>query len=77
MQYKVVTKSGCIWCGEAKNLLATLKLPYIEVHLKSDKELSAFKASGFDTLPQIWEDGRHIGGYTDLLATFQERIANV
>ena len=77
MQYKVVTKSGCVWCGEAKSLLTALKLPYTEVRLKTDKELSAFKDSGFDTLPQIWEDGRHIGGYTNLLATFQERIANV
>lgn len=77
MQYKVVTMSGCVWCGEAKSLLNTLKLPFTEVHLKSDNERAAFKNSGFDTLPQIWEDGRHIGGYTDLLATFQERIANV
>ena len=77
MQYKVVTKSGCVWCGEAKSLLTTLKLSYTEVHLKTDKELSAFKNSGFDTRPHSWEDGRHIGGYTDLLATFQERIANV
>ena len=77
MQYKVVTQTGCKWCVEAKVLLDTLKLPFTEVHLKTDKELSAFKDSGFDTLPQIWEDGRHIGGYTDLLATFKERIANV
>ena len=77
MQYKVVTQTGCKWCVEAKVLLDTLKLPFTEVHLKTDKELSAFKDSGFDTLPQIWEDGRHIGGYTDLLATFKERITNV
>ena len=77
MNYKIVTMSGCKWCVEAKNLLTTLQLPYSEVHLKTPKELDSFKSSGFDTLPQIWEDGRHIGGYTSLLETFKERIADV
>lgn len=77
MEYSIITMNGCKWCVEAKNLLTTLKLPYKETLLKTDREIANLKANGFETLPQIFENGRHMGGYTDLLATFKERIANV
>lgn len=77
MEYSIITMNGCKWCVEAKNLLTTLQLPFKETRLKSPKEFETLKANGFETLPQIFEDGRHMGGYTDLLATFKERIANV
>lgn len=77
MEYSIITMNGCVWCEKAKNLLTTLQLPYKETLLKTTREIENLKANGFDTLPQIFENGRHMGGFTDLLATFKERIANV
>lgn len=40
-------------------------------HLKTRAEVDAFKSEhGVATTPQVWIDGRRIGGYTDLRAYF-------
>lgn len=61
-------------CPSGLKALHLLKSKGYEVedhHLKTRAEVDAFKAAhGVATSPQVWIDGRRIGGYTDLRAYF-------
>lgn len=67
----VFTKPGCPFCVRAKQLLADKNLRYQEVVLGRDINSATLKAvSGRSTVPQIFIDGRHIGGSEELAAHF-------
>jgi glutaredoxin-like protein len=57
------TKPGCAFCTRAKKALETRGLPYEEV-ASSPRRLRA--ASGRTTTPQVFIDGKHIGGAEEL-----------
>lgn len=57
------TKEGCSFCARAKAYLSDRGLEYIEVPA-SPRMLRA--VSGLQKTPQIFIDGRHIGGAEDL-----------
>jgi len=62
-------KQGCPYCDKAKNLLASKRLQYRYIDIEEDEACySKFKEQEFKTVPQVWSDGEHIGGYTELLA---------
>lgn len=54
---KIVTKPGCTYCDQAKTLLTQYGIEYVELYKMPE---------GFKTYPQIWHDGVHIGGFTEL-----------
>lgn len=68
LQYRIYSKSGCIFCDAAMELLKEKNLTYQEIKVKEDEEaIKLFKERHFTTVPQIFdESGNHIGGYQDL-----------
>jgi glutaredoxin 3 len=65
------TKSWCPYCASAKRLLAQKGASFIEIDIEARPEKRAEmiqKAGGRTTVPQIFLDGRHIGGSDDLHA---------
>lgn len=66
---EIYTWQYCAYCLAAKRLLQKKGVDYQEYPIDNDdeaREQMAERARGRRTLPQIFIDGRHIGGYTDL-----------
>ena len=57
---KIITKDDCPYCVRAKALLTQHGISYKEIPRASVKDFA------FATVPQIWLDGQHIGGYSEL-----------
>lgn len=66
---EIYTKSWCPYSVRAKRLLNKKGVPYTEIDVTSDRgrELEMIKRSGAHTVPQIFIDGRLIGGHDDLV----------
>ncbi|WP_445401077.1 glutathione peroxidase [Zobellella sp. An-6] len=63
----VFSKPGCPFCARAKQMLFDQGLRYEEVILGQNATSISLKAvSGRATVPQIFIDGRHIGGSDEL-----------
>ena len=58
----------CPWCTQAKSLLKAKGLDFEEINISSDqvRAREMIKRSGRRTVPQIFIDGEHIGGFDDL-----------
>jgi len=61
---------ACPFCVRAKDLLNRKGIPFEEINLDGkDAELQALRArTGQRTVPQIFIDGKLIGGFTELAA---------
>jgi glutaredoxin 3 len=71
---EIYTKMFCPYCTRAKRLLGEKGVDYEEHDItlggsRRDEMLS--RANGRHTVPQIFIDGRHIGGSDDLAALEQ------
>ncbi|MCW8854458.1 MAG: glutathione peroxidase [Gammaproteobacteria bacterium] len=63
----IITKPGCPYCTEAKNLLMQQGWSYEEISLGRDATLKSVRAiTGRETVPQIFINGEHIGGSEEL-----------
>ena len=63
----IYTRPGCPFCSEAKELLKGEGLKYEEHVLNEDYSIKTLKAvSGTTMVPQIFINGKHIGGDEDL-----------
>ena len=59
----------CNFCDAAKRLLARNNLKYNEIHISSKEGLMdemIKKANGKRTIPQIFFEDHHVGGYVEL-----------
>jgi glutaredoxin 3 len=68
---EIYTKDWCPYCVRAKRLLAEFGAELVEyaVDMGGDKKGEMIqRAGGRTTVPQIFIDGRHIGGCDDLFA---------
>jgi glutaredoxin 3 len=67
---EVYTSPYCGYCRQAKRLLAERGIPFEEIDVGEDDDLRAqiIERSGQRTVPQIFIDGRPIGGYEELAA---------
>ena len=70
---KVVIYTGpmCNFCSAAKHLLNKKKIKYQEIDIGYDekkREEMLKKSNGMKTIPQIFIDEKHIGGYVELKA---------
>lgn len=66
---EIYTKFFCGFCSRAKRLLDAKGVDYEEYEVTADREKRAemiHRAHGRTTVPQIFIDGRHIGGSDDL-----------
>jgi glutaredoxin 3 len=68
---EVFTKFFCPYCTRAKALLDGKGTDYQEIDVTMDRagfETMVERAGGRRTVPQIFIDGKHIGGSDDLAA---------
>ena len=66
---EMYTTPSCPFCVRAKRLLQERGLAYEEFDVSADAELreAVMKRSGRRTVPDIFIDGRSIGGYEELV----------
>lgn len=68
---EIYTKLFCSFCSRAKQLLAAKGVSFEETDITMggpDRATMIQRAGGRTTVPQIFIDGRHIGGCDDLHA---------
>ena len=61
----------CSFCDAAKRLLTKKNIPYKEINIALDenkREEMLKKSNGAKTIPQIFIEEKHIGGYVELKA---------
>ena len=65
---QIYSKKNCPFCVRAKALLDRKGVPYEEIDAEGNDELRVWlaEASGQKTVPQIFVDGRPLGGFSDI-----------
>ncbi len=60
----------CSYCSRAKQLLNSKRVTFTDINVsgKPDVRAEMEQKAGAHTVPQIWIDGRHIGGCSELYA---------
>jgi glutaredoxin 3 len=66
----IYTTPNCPFCVRAKRLLAARGIAFAEIDVATDDALRAqvIERTGRRTVPQIFIDGRSIGGFEELAA---------
>lgn len=70
-QVEIYTKAFCPYCARALALLSSKGVEVAETDITLDRNARATmieRAAGRSTVPQIFIDGRHVGGSDDLAA---------
>lgn len=68
---EVYSTAVCPYCISAKNLLKSKGLEWTEVRIDTDpaqRELMQARSGGRRTVPQIFINDQHVGGFDDLVA---------
>jgi glutaredoxin 3 len=68
---EIYSKTFCSYCVRAKRLLETKRIGFLEYLIDGDadkRQEMIHRANGRTTVPQIFIDGRHVGGCSELLA---------
>jgi glutaredoxin 3 len=73
-QVTIYSKTYCPYCDRAKSLLASKGVAFEEINLegKPDEMQALVKRTGMRTVPQIFINGKLVGGFTDLAALDQQ-----
>ena len=65
--FVIYTQDRCNFCIKTKILLDSKGEPYEEININENPDAKEkIKKLGFKTVPQIWLDEEHIGGYEEL-----------
>jgi len=78
MSAVVWSKNGCMFCEWAKELLADYNIEYEERNISQGewtREQLQEAAPGTKTVPQIFLDGKYIGGFTEFKAHIKKQEA--
>lgn len=71
MTYAILTKHDCKWCARALDLFHENNIDdYVTFNIEhhgNDVLEDFLFAQHLKTVPQIWENGNYIGGYSDLV----------
>lgn len=68
MKATVFTKNDCVWCDRLKLALRSWGIPYLERNIsENESALDDAIAMQFKTMPQLFIDGKLIGGHQDAL----------
>ncbi|GAA0889277.1 glutaredoxin 3 [Rhodanobacter soli] len=68
---EVYSTVACPYCVAAKNLLKSKGLEWTEVRIDTDatqRDAMLARSGGRRTVPQIFVNDQHVGGYDDLVA---------
>tara|TARA_B100000745_G_C20051518_1_gene358611 strand:+ start:591 stop:857 length:267 start_codon:yes stop_codon:yes gene_type:complete len=70
MNIIIYTQNSCVFCDAAKHQFKKRNWEYTEYNLSDDEnKVSLFERfPNAKTVPQIWIDDEHIGGYDELMA---------
>ncbi len=65
---EIFTGPNCVYCEQAKRLLARCEIPYLEFRIDDAANLREFarRLPRVRSIPQIFVDGEHIGSDQDL-----------
>ena len=69
------TTESCPYCHAAIKFLKSKNIPFREIDVTGDGEARRMlveKSGGRETVPQIFADGKSIGGYDDLVEFYQK-----
>lgn len=71
---EIYTKPDCPYCSLAKDFMKGMDIQYIESVVGEDVLWEDVVAAvpGVKTVPQIWINGYHVGGYDDLIKWAEE-----
>lgn len=65
---KILGKPQCPYCDMAKQFLTAKGQSYEYIDITKDEdELQNFMNMGYKTVPQIWVNGKHVGGFDQLV----------
>ena len=68
----MLTRTGCEFCAQAKDLLRKRNIEFDELVLNQEISGRSMRAiAGANTFPQVFIDGKHIGGAEELEAWFK------
>jgi glutaredoxin 3 len=69
-EVKIYTREACGYCTAAIRLLKSKGVAYQHIDATGDPDTRRWLAevTGQSTVPQIFIDGRPVGGYTDIAA---------
>ena len=76
-QIEIYTTMICPYCFRAKKLLDQKGVTYTEIDVMADGKLRAEmreRAGGRTSVPQIFINGRHVGGCDDLYALDRQGV---
>ena len=70
--YKIIiyTSDNCSFCRSTKAIFKEKKLKFKEINISKDEKLKnemIKKSNGMMTVPQIFINSKHIGGYEELI----------
>lgn len=64
----IYTQPGCLYCIKAFDLLRLSNRAINSINVREDQDaLEDLRANGLNTVPQIYHNGVHVGGYEDLI----------
>jgi glutaredoxin 3 len=74
---EIYTTQTCPWCQRAKVALDKHGIEYREIDVTTDRalQIEMIKRSGRQSVPQIFLDGEHIGGFDDLVKHLSTQVA--
>lgn len=77
MSLKIISKTGCPYCVKLKELLTSNRLKFEEVILDNTEERQEFyKKWNVNSVPQLFQNGIRIGGFSDCESKIQEIVIN-
>lgn len=72
---EIYTQPGCPYCVRAISLLQAKNVPFEEIHAprgSAEREIARERSGGGTTVPQIFIDGKSIGGCSELMQLEQD-----
>ena len=72
--YTVYGATFCSWCTNVKDFLITreVEFTYHDIQKGEGDWEKLSKEHGFRTIPQVFKDGVHIGGFNELVADYDK-----
>lgn len=70
-EVQIYSTASCPYCVQAKKLLESKGVAYTELRIDESDELMQemlTRSNGRRTVPQIFINGKHVGGFDDLSA---------
>ena len=70
----IYTMDGCPYCIKAKQILNSKKVSFKEIKVVTDEDWEKLeKLTSQETVPQIFINGKHIGGCDNLIKLDKEK----